>query len=197
MLRYGEILSHDVINEIPLESRDEILELKLDETSGAIDVKKMADILGIEIRYIPGDVSGKLVPDEEANEGYHIEINNGELPVRQRFTLAHELGHFLIGKGEDKVVKNRALNVDDYTPSERVEEIKVNKFAANLLMPKKLIISLTKKWVETVNKGILEVDDDGLDNLVGFLSENLEASKQAVQIRLKSLRIIDDGQTAD
>ena len=46
------------------------------------------DLLGLEIERAEIDVSGMLFPAER-----RIMVNAGEPETRQRFTIAHELGH--------------------------------------------------------------------------------------------------------
>lgn len=57
-----------------------------------------------------------------------IAFNKDHHPHRQRFTIAHELGHLLL---EHADLRN---NEDDYT-TKNPEETAANKFAAELLVP--------------------------------------------------------------
>lgn len=72
------------------------------------------------------DLSGAI-----NHERRTIYVNQDDPIIRQRFTLAHEIGHAVLHKG-DSVWDLRA-NID--RPRER-KEIEANNFAANLLMPK-------------------------------------------------------------
>ncbi|RTL94645.1 MAG: ImmA/IrrE family metallo-endopeptidase [Hyphomicrobiales bacterium] len=80
------------------------------------------------------------------------------------FTLAHELGHVLLG--EDGVS-------NPYEPATRVERF-CNKFAAAILMPKRLISLLLDK-----RKG-----DHTSNSTIKWLSNKLKVSMEAVVIRL-------------
>jgi Zn-dependent peptidase ImmA (M78 family) len=102
------------------------------------------------IGYDLGDnVSGILVVENDKGTiGYNPENSR----VRQRFTIAHELGHFLLHKhaknevfvDKDFIVKYRSEK--KYTPSEIKQEQEANTFAATLLMPKELLqAELAKK----------------------------------------------------
>ena len=57
-----------------------------------------------------------------------IVVGTPPTPGRQRFTLAHELGHLLFDDGHD-------LHVDENVYSKRRDEMRANAFAAALLMP--------------------------------------------------------------
>lgn len=56
-----------------------------------------------------------------------IAYNKTKHPHRQRFTVAHEIGHLLLGHTKDDI----PIDFDSSDP----EEIEANKFAAELLMP--------------------------------------------------------------
>lgn len=84
------------------------------------------------IEVIPWDFGEKadgiqLYKDYQITIGY----NRSQHPHRQRFTVAHEIGHFLLGHTTD----DKIINLD----SDKIEEIEANQFAAELLMPLEFI----------------------------------------------------------
>lgn len=84
------------------------------------------------------DVSGVIIRRE--NEKPIIFINENQSERRKVFTLAHELGHFLLGhKGKE----NYRLDRQDYSEKSE-DETEANYFAASILMPR-------KRFVETYN----------------------------------------------
>jgi IrrE N-terminal-like domain len=89
------------------------------------------DLLGLTIYEEDLDVlSGVLYPDER-----RIEVNASDIPARKRFTVAHELGHWvcqcLEGRGHEVMCR-----VEDLSPDvDRTLEREANVFAAELLMP--------------------------------------------------------------
>src|SRR5260370_41830664 len=84
------------------------------------------------------EVSGALVRTQGLSG---IAVNSSHHPNRRRFTVAHELSHFLLDhKGkEDHIDWQFTIIRRDGVSSEAsdFQEIEANFFAASLLMPKK------------------------------------------------------------
>ena len=90
------------------------------------------DVCGLAVEEIPDlDVSGMLIPAER-----HIYLNGTEPPERRRFTLAHEVGHWVCQclEGTEAPVYCRAEEVG-LGPAVKALEREANVFAAELLMP--------------------------------------------------------------
>jgi len=157
--------------------------------SAPVPIKKIIKELGIKLSSfdLGDDVSGVLViEDNSARIGY----NPSESNVRQRFTLAHELGHYILHC--DK--KQNGLFVDSTkvmfrrqgsTALELRQERQANAFAAALLMPDELI----KKEYELLNERKDFLTDD---NIVKKLSSMFKVSEIAMTYRLMNLGYIHD-----
>jgi predicted transcriptional regulator len=98
-----------------------------------IDVYSVAEFLGVDIKeeVMDDELSGFIEP---GRSGWVIGVNSYHHPNRQRFTIAHEIGHFLLHKPSEKHV--------DITFARRAGtrdkiENEADKFAAGLLMPEK------------------------------------------------------------
>lgn len=95
------------------------------------------DLLGlaVEVRDLP--VSGMLIPAER-----RILVNAAEPEPRRRFTIAHELGHWICQcQGADaKPVYCRAEEIGA-DPEVKALEREANIFAANLVMPETAVRS--------------------------------------------------------
>ena len=161
-------------------------------SSMEIDVKSVAIKKGIKlVEYDFGDdISGVLLYDgKEATIGYSR--NNGS--NRQRFTIAHELGHYTLGhqrKGvfvdtADKYFPPKFRNKDSST-GDNLQEVEANAFAAALLMPEKLVMEVIDKI--KLQHLHLEEDYNLTDQLAGFFS----VSPQAMLFRLNRLDIFED-----
>lgn len=96
----------------------------------------IAQQLGIEVISITlqADISGLIRQLSSENPSYQIQVNNTDVAVRQRFTVAHELAHFLLHR--------HSIGTDGITDSilyrsklsDRVEA-EANRMAAALLLP--------------------------------------------------------------
>lgn len=96
----------------------------------------IAQRFGIEVISItlPADISGLIRQLSPNNQSYQIQVNNTDVAVRQRFTVAHELAHFLLHR--------HSIGTDGITDSilyrsklsDRVEA-EANRMAAALLLP--------------------------------------------------------------
>jgi len=114
--------------------------------SAPVDVEGAARSLGIEVRqaFLDREISGQI--EKSATGRYRITVNAADALTRQRFTIAHELGHYvfhrpLIGDGIDDDRAYRSTSTGKYfnTRIGPIQETEANRFAANLLMPKNLI----------------------------------------------------------
>ena len=144
-----------------------------------IDVKQVAQAHEIEVREETngGDISGFLM--RKGNQSV-IGVNASHHPNRQRFTIAHELGHYFLHQFEgvhlDKTFHRSGLSSLGIS----TEEIEANAFAAELLMPDHLVRRAVASF-----EGDL-VSDSGIDKL----AESFEVSAQAMSIRLANLGFI-------
>jgi len=127
------------------------------------------------IRVIPSnglDVDGKIYKDKSGN--VCIEYDSSVHPNRQRFTIAHELGHYFKGHLADKTLFRDSLqnfNLDNYD----IYEVEANNFAADILMPKDKIDFLLYK------EGITSIEE---------MAHLLRVSQTAMMYRLKNLGYI-------
>ena len=82
-----------------------------------------------------------------------------------------------------------AVKLRDHHSSEAVsiEEIEANAFAAELLMPTDMIL----REIQNVS-GILDFEEDDLDNLIKKLASKFKVSQQAMTIRLMNLGVIQN-----
>ena len=95
------------------------------------------DLLGLEVEQMELDVSGMLFPTERL-----IVVNGGEPETRRRFTIAHELGHWVCQclEGHTAPLYCRAEDVEG-RPEAKALEREANVFAAELLMPQDAVQS--------------------------------------------------------
>lgn len=119
--------------------------------SAPVDVRGAADALGLRVtsRILANDVSGKI--ECNLSDGScEITVNASHSETRQRFTIAHELAHYilhrdLIGDGITDDALYRSSSVGD------ANERQANRFAASLLMPKRLVCEMWEQGVRLPN----------------------------------------------
>ncbi len=146
-----------------------------------VPVEAIARKLGAEIRYSPfeGDISGMVYRDKDWTV---IGVNSLHHPNRQRFTIAHEIGHMLLHKGKEfHVDKTFRVNLRDDLSSQAVdrEEIEANSFAAELLMPRHMLLEDLKGR---------EIDFENEEN-IRRLASKYRVSPQALTLRLTNLGV--------
>ena len=141
-------------------------------TKPPVPVERIAERLRLDIRYAPlnGELSGALI----RNEGeVYIGVNSLQSKSRKRFTIAHELGHFVLHEGIH-VDRDFRINWRDGNSSKAVnpEEMEANRFAAELLMPTDLLV----RDIESLRR----VDRPALE----LLAKRYQVSSHAMRIRL-------------
>ena len=147
-----------------------------------VDVERVAAHLGLEVREKPlkDEYSGFLDVKEKA-----IVVNSAQPPVRQRFTIAHEIGHHQLHRPEtdapcfvDHTVYFRSAQ---FNAAERERERDANIFAAELLMPEGLLAEHLDAHPLKASKYALALRE---------LSEKFDVSKQAIIFRLRDLGFV-------
>lgn len=105
-----------------------------------VDLNALAIELGLEVREEDSDsIEGALIRAKKQALGI-IVVNKNILEVgRKRFTIAHEIGHFLIpNHGQAGVICN-SEEIESYSPRIDPVEEEANQFAAELLIPYPLL----------------------------------------------------------
>lgn len=99
--------------------------------------EKIVEHYGIEVRYSPLPFDGWCLQYEDRAV---IRINSEISKSRQRFTLAHELGHLILGI--PTVVGESVIDVGNRKSD---EENRVDKIAAELLLPETVVLAHVKE----------------------------------------------------
>src|SRR6266700_3429838 len=86
-------------------------------TRAPVPVENLAKALHIDVRYSEGseDVSGALIRD---GASVVIAVNSAQHENRQRFTIAHELGHYLLHKVKLHFDEDFRIDYRDATSSD-------------------------------------------------------------------------------
>ncbi len=162
-------------------------------TGPPVQVDALAAELGIEVVYelYQGDTSGLLLHATDGTKT--IGVNTFHAVTRQRFTIAHELGHAVLhlkkvptGKPDVVIDKPREVLFRDRIASTATDsrEIEANAFAAELLMPELMV-------EEAFRIRVAEAPHDTAEELVAPFAALFEVSPQAMSYRLINLNLID------
>ena len=145
---------------------------KYDIKQPPVNVFEIAEKEGIEVVFFSPDFANEDVSGLIQTEEKKVYLNAEESPQRQAFTLAHELAHyFLKHQSNEYGVNRRDVAYANKLPKEKEADM----FAAELLMPAKLVNDAKKQY----HLG----DEDAL-----VLARLFAVSKSAMQFRLKALK---------
>ncbi len=142
-----------------------------------VDVEKVAESLGFLVTRFPfpEGTSGATVIDGTART---IGVNERHYPTRQRFTIAHELGHY-VGGHEDYHVYDSKTHMEQGLPRWAhpgfQQEREADEFAAELLMPQPFLERDLKQRRYTLTD----------------LAQRYEVSPQAMVIQITDLGLHD------
>lgn len=160
----------------------EILDIGINDLP--IPVRKIVKECEVKIKpYDLGEnISGVLVLDKGLGT---IGYNPFESKVRQRFTIAHELGHFLLHRKHKKqglfVDKDFKVHFRDQNSAtgEDKQEQEANAFAAALLMPADLLLTKIRE---------LHLDLTN-ESTIKELAKLFDVSPIAMAIRISNLQM--------
>ena len=131
--------------------------------------------LGIEVK-LSALEPGKSGMIEPIGDRYCIKINRYETRERQRFTLAHEIAHFLLHREEIDEAGGIVDNILYRSGQPEQIEYEANKLAADLVMPNEPINSELERRKWTVTEDVIE-----------YFAREWQVSKAAMEIRLGSV----------
>lgn len=127
--------------------------------------------LGVLRSTLQPGISGQIGPSSDYPAGYVIRVNRHETKSRQRFTIAHEIGHYILHR--DKIGLGITDTVLYRSKLSSNLEVEANRFAANLIMP----MSKIREKLALIGRGI--------DRTVAKeLADIFEVSADAMEIRL-------------
>ncbi len=154
-------------------TQDQVSIIRAHQKAIPVCVITLADALGVPVYYADeweDDLSGMIIKDKknqyQSSSNYAIFVNKSHSEARQRFTIAHELAHFLLHK--DKIGDGISDDALYRSVLSNKIEVVANKLAANILMPWDLVTNAMQDGVETLEE----------------LSKLFRVSKSAMAIRL-------------
>lgn len=156
-------------------------EFSIDIKNPEIPVDEIAEKIGCKIEY-------KFLISKA---GYHnqktkvIVVNALDPVYRQRFTIAHEIGHQVYNHEgiRNRITQDQISDItrDDKSYLDILIERQANDFASKLLMPKKLVLEV-ENYLKTEN----EIRND--KQTIVKLAEKFNVSYIAMEYRLRVLK---------
>jgi Zn-dependent peptidase ImmA (M78 family) len=157
-----------------------------------VPVKEIAEKAGISVRYQPfrGESDISAVLKKDAGKAV-IGVNSAHSATRQRFSIAHELGHYYLHEHEPLFVDfattlgRQSVRFRDGTSSQgiNIEEVEANKFAAALLMPAPMVRQAVDRLLGDEPDILPEIATNKLATL-------FHVSKSAMEFRLLNLELL-------
>ena len=127
------------------------------------------DLLGLRVEEDGEiEVSGLLLPAERL-----VVVNAAEPPARRRFTLAHEVGHWVCQVLDGRLAPVYCRSADMAPDADRQLEREANVFAAELLMPEPLVRA-------------------EFDSSIDACAEGFGVSAEAMHWRLYNLGLVEE-----
>lgn len=176
-----ELISTLQKNGYTYENVDQASELvlqTLNQKSIPIQIVSIVEAFGFRVYQndMEDDISGFIAVDSKWQNDFNtdklIVVNSDHNYGHKRFTIAHELGHYLL----DYTNPNKPY-YDAYRQSKSYcnEEKRANQFAANLLMPR-------TDFIDAHN----DIKNTG-KNITSLLSEKFGVSAKAIEMRIQEL----------
>jgi hypothetical protein len=140
-----------------------------------IRIVDVAEKLGAECFFVDDvEWSGAIEASTKTGEA-NIYVHRKHPKTRQRFTIAHEIGHLILHTDEEDIQGEWTFaNRDHNLIGQSDEEQQANGYAAKLLMPRPMVRSVVAKF--------------GPD--VDLLSKEFEVSRAAMRNQLDNLNLL-------
>ncbi|KAA6405516.1 hypothetical protein DPQ22_04210 [Candidatus Tokpelaia sp.] len=149
-------------------------------TKPPIDPEAIAEEMGVDVRYadfspdISKKISGFIRFNRDSGNAPQIIVNKAVSPRRKIFTIAHELGHYLLHRdyAEDDNRYQVMPRSNFYPEGKPPEEQEADCFAANLLVPEDMLRKYSAyASIETIEKlaGIFAVSKEVILDRMRFL----------------------------
>lgn len=184
---------------------------EIDYKAGPVKLEEVCSLFSIKLSFSENTVHdadqdqilGTANFDERS-----IQINRHNNKYRERFTIAHEIGHFSLN--HERYLRSETIIASDLFFGTELKtaanyqrlEYQANSFASELLLPESVFlvkVADLREFLDIRDKGhgYIFVDDQPCNyqsyaHLLSELSSYFEVSKQAIEIKLKKLGMLTD-----
>ena len=139
-----------------------------------IKVLPLARHLGIKVYSAPwpDEISGRIQRDDKrgGESGFAIFVNKNHPEVRRRFTVAHEIAHYVL---HERLIGDGVFDDALYRSGlPHKEEVQANALAADILMPRSLVRKMQGEHGDDVTKlaKIFNVSETAMSIRLGVLT---------------------------
>lgn len=161
------------------------------EFQAPIPVERLAKEMNVQVVQVEtedDDLSGFLFRDPATGKSV-IGVNKDHSKTRQRFTIAHEIGHLILHSFEDLHYDRKGSGgifkrSGESATGENRDEVEANFFAAELLMPEELIYDK----LEDIE--ISDIFERNIDSAIRTMARDFNVSTHALSIRMAQLGIV-------
>ncbi len=135
-------------------------------TREPVSLRDVVSALNLEVVQAAGQPFVCEAALQPVGDSHAIVLRGESSEQRRRFTIAHEVGHFVLHPQRRAPERGGTVNA-----AWQAQEHEADQFAAELLMPEHMM-----------REAVLEHGDD-----VGRLADRFDVSRRAMQVRLRSL----------
>lgn len=142
-------------------------------SSFPVKIGELANELGLKVTRapMPPKISGLIQPSTDAAAGFEIRVNKYEMSERQRFTVAHEIAHYLLHR--DDIGAGIVDSIMYRSNLTSRKETEANRLAADIVMPARV-----------VGRELERLGGKRTDDAVEKLASMFRVSVPAMKIRL-------------
>ena len=147
------------------------------ELTPPIDVIKICEKLAINVNYEPLGNTEALLIVSQGKRNIVVNTNKVQYSSRVRFTIAHEIGHYIIPWHENSQQCDKTI---DFNSTDKFE-CEANDFASELLVPKSILLEDIKGKRITLSL-IKELADKYMVSLVVMARRILEFTESSAVV---------------
>lgn len=177
-------------NAFPEETANKILQIikYSEKNSSAVPIIDIAKSMGFFVNItdnLPNNDSGFIIISPELKEHFYsnkgIVVSNKIKYGKARFVIAHEIGHYLFDFNEQTEAQFSHIFKEHYNKESQHDpnELRVNQFAACLLMPRSAFSESFKKLKSN--------PDLSLADIISTLAEQFAVTPKAATARIQEL----------
>lgn len=136
-------MSPHILEEIETKTRDLLRSIlgELEQIETPINLAKILDYYGLSLEIAKFKLENVGGAYDKSKKIIYLAVDDS--PKRQSFTVAHELGHHLLGHKKDEIFYRHQAT--DFNGQNKKDEKEANYFAASLLMPRELVVKFWER----------------------------------------------------